>query len=243
METIFGEAVNRSLGAGVLIIGIIFLRMFLKRAPKGMRYILWLFVAIRLICPLPLESSFSLMPDVEPITGQGLLEERSVSVGEGNLATAEGVSLTDKEGDFAALEGEVAPAGDLRSPAGQEGQSADLGLSQEPALTIGWVHVLPWVWVLGMAMMAFYGGVSYLRIKRSLRTAVRMEGNLWQSEQVVSPFIMGIIRPRIYLPFSLQEPEMTYVLAHERSHIRHGDHVIKPFGFVLLAVYWFHPLV
>ena len=243
METIFWEAVNRSLGAGVLIIGIIFLRMFLKRAPKGMRYILWLFVAIRLICPLPLESSFSLVPDVETIIGQGFLGEQSVSVGEGNLATAEGASLNDKESDFAALGGEFAPAGDLRSPAGQEGQSADLGLSQENASTIGWVHVLPWVWVLGMAMMAFYGGVSYLRIKRSLRMAVRMEGNLWQSEQVVSPFIMGIIRPRIYLPFSLQEPEMTYVLAHERSHIRHGDHVIKPFSFVLLAVYWFHPLV
>ena len=73
--------------------------------------------------------------------------------------------------------------------------------------------------------------------------AVRMEGNLWQSEQVVSPFIMGIIRPRIYLPFSLQGPEMTYVLAHEQSHIRYGDHLIKPFGFALLAVYWFHPLV
>lgn len=250
METIFWEAVNRSLGAGVLIIGIIFLRMFLKRAPKGMRYILWLFVAIRLICPLPLESSFSLMPDMETITGQGFLEERSVPVGEGNLAAAGNTDPTKREGEFAAHgegfaapEGEVVPAGDLRSPAGQEGQSADLGLSRETASTIGWVRALPWVWVLGMAMMAFYGGVSYLRIKRSLRTAVRMEGNLWQSEQVVSPFIMGIIRPRIYLPFSLQEPEMNYVLAHERSHIRHGDHVIKPFGFVLLAVYWFQPLV
>lgn len=286
METIFLEVVNRSLSAGVLIIGIIFLRMFLKRASKGMRYILWLFVAIRLICPLPLESSFSLMPDVETITGQGFLGEWSVSVEEGNLAAAEGASLTareedlaaaegtsltDKEGNyatvgntdptkgeggFAAPEGGFVPAGDLgsparqesqsadlRSPARQEGQSADLGLSRETASAIGWGHVLPWVWVLGMAMMAFYGGVSYHRIKRSLRTAVRMEGNLWQSEQVVSPFIMGILRPRIYLPFSLQEPEMTYVLAHERSHIRHGDHVIKPFGFALLAVYWFHPLV
>lgn len=243
METIFYEAVNRSLGAGVLIIGIIFLRMFLKRAPKGMRYILWMFVAIRLICPLPLESSFSLMPDVETITGQGFLEERSVSVGDGNLAAAGSTDPVQREGEFAAPEGDFAPAGDLRSPVGQEGQSADLGLSRETAFTIGWGQVLPWVWVFGMAMMVFYGGVSYLRIKRSLRTAVRMEGNLWQSEQVVSPFIMGIMRPRIYLPFSLQEPEMTYVLAHERSHIRHGDHVIKPFAFVLLAVYWFHPLV
>ncbi|MCM1090257.1 MAG: hypothetical protein NC092_13305 [Butyrivibrio sp.] len=282
METIFGEVVNRSLSVGVLIMGIILLRPLLKRAPKGIRFVLWLFVAVRLICPLPLESSFSLMPDVENIMGRDLIGERSDFVGKGDLEDLEETNPAEQEGRYAESEGKAVPTGALGSPVGQEGQSgaswsptglderlsdsgnlvgwegrltdswnlaglegqsADSGLSPDDVSAIRLAQVLPWVWISGMVIMALYGGVSYLGLKRSLRTAVRLEGNLWQSERVVSPFIMGIVRPRIYLPFSIQESELTYVLAHERSHIRHGDHVIKPFAFALLAVYWFQPLV
>ena len=94
-----------------------------------------------------------------------------------------------------------------------------------------------------MAAMALYLAGSYVRLRVRLRTAVRLEDGVWESEQAPSPFVLGFIRPRIYLPFGLDRGSRDYVLAHERTHIRHRDHWVKPLAFLLLAVYWFNPLL
>lgn len=104
-------------------------------------------------------------------------------------------------------------------------------------------HIAAVVWLVGMAAMALYLAGSYVWLRVRLRTAVRLEDGVWESEQAPSPFVLGFIRPRIYLPFGLDRGSRDYVLAHERTHIRHRDHWVKPLAFLLLAVYWFNPLL
>ena len=104
-------------------------------------------------------------------------------------------------------------------------------------------HIAAVVWLVGMAAMALYLAGSYVRLRVRLRTAVRLEDGVWESEQAPSPFVLWFIRPRIYLPFGLDRGSRDYVLAHERTHIRHRDHWVKPLAFLLLAVYWFNPLL
>ena len=104
-------------------------------------------------------------------------------------------------------------------------------------------HIAAVVWLVGMVAMALYLAGSYVRLRVRLRTAVRLEDGVWESELAPSPFVLGFIRPRIYLPFGLDRGSRDYVLAHERTHIRHRDHWVKPLAFLLLAVYWFNPLL
>ncbi len=121
-------------------------------------------------------------------------------------------------------------AGALASPAGgNEG--------------VSWLQVLTWVWAVGAAGMLLYALISFLLLERRLATATRLRGTIFQSERVDSPFVLGLFRTAIYLPYDLDAPERDYVLAHEEAHIRRRDHWWKPLGFILLSVYWFHPLL
>ncbi len=116
-------------------------------------------------------------------------------------------------------------------------------LSQTTGGGLSWLQVLAWVWAIGATGMLLYALMSFLLLKRRLATATRLRGNIFQSEKVDSPFVLGLFRPVIYLPYDLDAPERDYVLAHEEAHIRRRDHWWKPLGFILLSVYWFHPLL
>ena len=105
------------------------------------------------------------------------------------------------------------------------------------------VGVASAVWVTGVAVMLIYGVVSYFRVRKTVSDAVLLSSNIWQSEKVVSPFILGIIRPKIYIPYGMNSETQSHVIAHENAHLRRRDHWIKPLGFMLLAVYWFNPLI
>ena len=107
---------------------------------------------------------------------------------------------------------------------------------------ISWREVVPWVWLIGVAVMGIYALVSYLRLARRVRASVRIKDRLYICDNVSSPFILGLFRPKIYLPSDLVQPATDYVLAHERAHLRRGDHLWKPLGYALLTVYWFNPL-
>ena len=107
---------------------------------------------------------------------------------------------------------------------------------------ISWREVVPWVWLIGVAAMGIYALVSYLRLTRRVRASVRIKDRLYICDNVSSPFILGLFRPKIYLPSDLVQPATDYVLAHERAHLRRGDHLWKPLGYALLTVYWFNPL-
>ena len=103
--------------------------------------------------------------------------------------------------------------------------------------------ILAWVWLFGVLALFLYTAVSTLRLRHQVREAVRLRGNIYQSEQVASPFVLGILRPRIYLPYHMDSREAQHVLAHEQAHLRRGDHFWKPLGFLLLTIHWFNPLI
>lgn len=110
--------------------------------------------------------------------------------------------------------------------------------------SVVWMRVAAAIWLVGVAVLLIFALVSYARLRRKVRFAARLSGNVWQCDEIQVPFVLGIFRPRIYLPSGIDDASMkNYVLAHERAHLKRFDHWWKPFGYALLAVYWFHPLV
>ncbi len=102
---------------------------------------------------------------------------------------------------------------------------------------------LAFIWVAGILTLVSYTAVAQIRIRRRIRYSVRLCGNVYECDKIRSPFVLGIVAPKIYLPFRLNETEQQCILAHERYHIRRKDYLIKSFAYLLVIVYWFHPLV
>lgn len=217
MEELFLTVVNLSLTAGWLVLAVLVLRLFLHRAPKWSICMLWALVALRLVFPISIESALSLIPSAQPLP-QEILYTAAPEIQSGIPALNSAVNPV--------LQNILAP-----SPTA----------SANP--TQFWSFLLSRVWMAGMVGLLLYGLISTLLLKRQLATATLLEGNVKQSERVASPFVLGLFHPVIYLPYHILEGDLDYVLAHERSHIRRLDHWWKLLGFVLLAVYWFHPLM
>lgn len=217
MEQVFLELFNMSVSAGWVILAVLVLRLLLKRAPKNTRMILWAVVGFRLVCPFSLESALSLIPSTQTIAPEALYDPLP-EVNSGIPAVNEVVN-----------------------PVFSESFAADVTASVNPlqvALTVA-----GYVWIIGMAAMALYGIISYAVLRRKVAASVRLRENIWLSDHVPTPFILGWIKPRIILPSDMPEDLYEPVIAHERAHLKRGDHWIKLAGFVLLCVYWFHPLV
>ena len=123
----------------------------------------------------------------------------------------------------------------------QISSAAAAGGSAAPAQS--WLSILAWVWLTGAAALLLYTMVSTLRLRHRVREAVRLRGNIYQSERIDSPFVLGTIRPRIYLPYRMDSRDRQHVIAHEQAHLRRGDHLWKPLGFLLLTIHWFNPVM
>lgn len=217
METVFLKLVNMSITAGWLALAVMAVRLLFRRMPRWITCLLWGLVALRLICPFTLESALSLIPSAQPLP-QEILYTARPEIHSGLAALDEVVNPM--------LEASLTPV----EPA-----------SANPTQILSFVCSR--IWVVGMGMMLLYTLVSYLLLKRRVCTAIPLEKGVKQSEFVDSPFVLGVFRPVIYLPFGLEEGDRTYVLAHERAHIRRHDHWWKPAGFFLLTVYWFNPVM
>ena len=217
MEELFLTVVNLSLTAGWLVLAVLVLRLLLRRAPKWSFCLLWALVALRLVCPISLESALSLIPSAQPLPRE-ILYTAAPEIYSGIPALNSAVN-----------------------PVLQEVLAPSPTASANP--TQIWSFLLSQVWLAGMVLLLLYALVSWLLLKRRLSTATLLEGNIRQSERVASPFVLGLFRPVIYLPYHIPEGDLSYVLAHERAHIRRLDHWWKLAGYVLLAVYWFHPLM
>lgn len=217
MSEIFLLLLNKSLTAGWIILAVLLLRLLLRRAPRWITCLLWGVAGVRLLLPFSVESVLSLIPSKEPIPYDIIVRPvPSVSTGVPLLNSTLNPIL-----------------------AGTFTQTAENGPSPiEIALTVG-----AWVWVIGVAALLLYGAVSYWRLKRQVRVSLRQNDNIYLCDDIDTPFILGIFRPRIYLPSHLAAETVDAVIAHEKAHLRRRDHWIKPLGFLLLAVYWFHPLV
>ena len=245
MANFFLEIVNMSITASYLIVAVIVLRLVLTKAPKWIRGILWGLVGIRLVVPFSFESMFSLMPEKSPIPTD-TVQNPKIGMDTGvpsamwDFSTSAGAApqSTDVTGTLAPIEETV--------------QSA----------TISGTDILAIVWLVGIIVMLTYCIISYIRLNRRMADAVIYNGGLradgckqdvsekygkkysiYQSEKVVSPFVLGFFMPRIYVPFQMGAKDMECVIAHEEAHIARKDHWIKPIAFMILSFYWFNPLV
>ena len=216
MTDIFLGFLNRSLAAGILILAVVLVRLVFKKAPRWLLCALWALAAVRLVCPVSIESVLSLIPSAEPVQPEIIVSAQP--------AITSGIPAVD------AIVNPPLAAAFTPSPA----QSAN-------PLQI-WTFLAACVWLAGIAALLLYAAVSALRLRLRVRTAVRLEQSVYQSEFVPSPFILGVLRPRIYLPYGLEPDAQAMVLAHERAHLRRGDQLWKPLGYLILAAYWFNPL-
>lgn len=216
MAEIFQKALNMSIAAGWLILAVIALRLLLRRAPKRFRLLLWAVVGLRLALPWSIESALSLIPSAQTLP-EGIMLERAPVLDTG----------------ISALNGAI-------NPGFTAAFTPELGVSANPLQVL--LPIAAAFWMLGAAAMLLWALVSWLRLRKRVREAVRLEENVYECE-IASPFVLGLFRPRIYLPFSLENGERELVLAHECAHITAGDHIIKPLGWLLLAAHWYNPLV
>ena len=217
MSELFLKIINMSISASWLILAVLILRLVLKKAPKWVNVLLWGIVAVRLICPFSFESALSLIPSAETFP-EKIISGPSFDVQTG--ITPIDNRINDYLGDRY-FEGVTVPANN--------------GNNIMTILTI--------VWTIGILLLVAYTVISYWRLHREIDTAVRYKDNIFQSENVSSPFVLGIIKPRIYLPFSMNDQDLEHVVAHEQAHICRKDHWWKPLGFLLLTVHWFNPLM
>ena len=184
--------------------------------PKSMRCILWGFVGIRLSCPWSVETVLSLIPSAQTIS-PNIVYQMKPTIHSGILELNQVVNPILSE-SFAAT----------------EFQSAN-------PLQI-WIFGASIVWIAGFVLIMAYAAISLFRLNRRVRESVRWKENLYLCDRIDTPFVLGLVHPRIILPSAMEEEQSVYVIAHEKAHLERYDYVWKLFGFVLLAVYWFHPL-
>ena len=218
MSVIFLKLLNLSISASWLVLVVLALRLVLKRAPKWVNVLLWGMVALRLMLPFSIESALSLIPSAETVSPEVVQFDPAPTI-------TSGVTIIDN----------------AVNPSLSESFAAAPLASVNPLYV--WTYLAGWVWLIGLAAMLLYALVSYLRLRRRVSVSIRLRENIYVCDEVPSPFILGIVRPRIYLPSALDEAQRGSVLSHERAHLARRDHWWKPLGFALLAVYWFNPLL
>ena len=218
MSGIFLKLLNLSISASWLVLVVLALRLVLKRAPRWMNVLLWGMVALRLMLPFSIESALSLIPSAETLSPEVVQFDPAPTI-------TSGVELIDN----------------AVNPSLSESFAAAPLASVNPLYV--WTYLAGWVWLIGLAAMLLYALVSYLRLRRRVSASIPLRENIYVCDEVASPFILGIVHPRIYLPSALDEAQRGSVLSHERAHLARRDHWWKPLGFALLAVYWFNPLL
>ena len=217
MSEIFLKIINMSISASYIVLAVLLLRLLLKKAPKWITVVLWGIVAVRLICPFSIESVLSLIPSSE-VVSPTIMTDKTPTINTG-----------------------IPIINSTLNPIISDSFTPNPGDSANP-LQI-WIPVLTTIWIVGMVALLIYTVISYAKVKRKIGTAVLLRENIYQSENVVSPFVLGIIKSKIYLPFNMSEKDMEHVVAHETAHIRRKDHLWKPLGFLLLTLHWFNPLM
>ncbi len=223
MEVIVQRLAEISVTAGIVVLGVCLVRLLCKKAPKWIAVLLWGLVGLRLLLPFSIESPVSVVPSVDlPRIEQTVLPQ----VGEKTPIKV----VTD-------------PTDTKPIPDNAVVDTSDTAPSVIAKPTVSFWQVASIVWIVGVAGMLAYAAATYCAVRRRVRAATKEEDGVYRSEAVGSPFILGIFRTRIYVPYTLQGEQLEAVLAHERAHIKRLDHIIKPFGFLLLSVYWFQPLL
>ena len=218
MAAVFLKLLNLSISASWLVLAVLVLRLVSKRSPKWMNVLLWGIVALRLMLPFSIESALSLIPSAETVSPAVVQFDPAPTI-------TSGVSVIDN----------------AVNPALSEHFAAAPTASVNPLYV--WTEIAGWVWLIGLGAMLLYALVSYLRLRRRVSVSLCVRENIYLCDAISSPFILGVVKPRIYLPSGLDEVQRQNILAHERAHLARHDHWWKPLGFALLAVYWFNPVL
>ncbi len=217
VDAVFLKIVNMSLTASWLVLAVVLLRLLLKKAPKSLRCVLWALVGVRLVCPFSIESALSLIPSAQPIP-ETIVTDPAPAINSGLPAVNAVVN-----------------------PIISESFTPAAGDSVNPLQVWTWVAAL--LWLVGIAVLLVYAAVSFWRVRRQVGACLHLRENVYLCDGLPSPFILGIIRPRIYLPTGLDDAATAHIVAHEQAHLRRRDHWWKPLGFLLLTVHWFNPLM
>ena len=216
MTDLFLDVLNASYAASFLVLAVILARFLLKKAPRWMVCALWVLVALRLLIPAIPEAAFSLVPSHEIISPQSLYDTAP--------QIQSGISSIDN----------------VINPIYSESLRPTPGASVNPLQV--WMAVFANLWILGVAAMAVWAFISWHRVRKQVRESIPSDG-VFLCDRISSPFIFGLVQPKIYLPSDLDGESRGYVIAHEKAHLHRRDHWWKPLGFILLAVNWFNPLL
>ena len=218
MAAVFLKLLNLSISASWLVLAVLALRLVSKRSPKWVNVLLWGIVALRLVLPFSIESALSLIPSAETVSPAAVQFDPAPTI-------TSGVSVIDN----------------VVNPLLSEHFSAVPTASVNPLYV--WTEIAGWVWLIGLGAMLLYALVSYLRLRRRVSVSLPIRDRIYLCDAISSPFILGVVKPHIYLPSGLDEVQRQNVLAHEQAHLARRDHWWKPLGFALLAVYWFNPVL
>lgn len=218
MAAVFLKLLNLSISASWLVLAVLVLRLISKRSPKWVNVLLWGIVALRLILPFSIESALSLIPSAETVSPAAVQFDPAPTI-------TSGVSVIDN----------------AVNPSLSEHFSAVPTASVNPLYV--WTEIAGWVWLIGLGAMLLYALVSYLRLRRRVSVSLPIQDHIYLCDAISSPFILGVVKPHIYLPSGLDEVQRQNVLSHEQAHLARRDHWWKPLGFALLAVYWFNPVL
>ena len=218
MAAVFLKLLNLSISASWLVLAVLVLRLVSKRSPKWMNVLLWGIVALRLVLPFSIESALSLIPSAETVSPVAVQSAPAPTI-------TSGVSVIDN----------------AVNPSLSEHFAAVPTASVNPLYV--WTEIAGWVWLIGLGAMLLYALVSYLRLRQRVSVSLPIRDRIYLCDAISSPFILGIVKPHIYLPSGLDEVQRQNVLAHEQAHLARRDHWWKPLGFALLAVYWFNPVL
>ena len=208
----FSHLMDIRLTVTIVILVVIVIRQLLKRAPKVFSYALWGIVLLRLLVPISIESPVSVIPDRTAVS----------SMVELNEALPEIEFETPQDRAHNALVRENTPPNE---PLVLVSRSFDA----ETYLTL--------VWVAGIMVMLSASAVSYSKLRKRVRVCVAFRKGIYIADDIDTPFVMGIFRPVIYLPGTLDEAEKKYIIAHERHHIRRGDPIFKALMFLALTIH------
>ena len=217
MNDLFLTLVNMSITATWAVLAFTILRPLLKKVPKWVNCLLWGVVGLRLCLPFSFESALSLIPSAETIP-------TNITVSS-NPQIDTGVDIVN----------------DVVNPVISNAVAPYPSYSVNPLQVV--VGVASYIWVIGLILMVLYSLVSFLILKRKVSASVLYKDNIYYCDNIETPFILGIIKPKIYVPSGLSEEDLEFVLEHEKSHLKRKDHIIKPISFLILSVYWFNPAI
>lgn len=205
-----------SLVASYVAAGVILIRFFIRKAPAIFSYMLWAILLFRLVCPISFESSVTLIPSTFDTMPADIANLQTADITLGTIKnSAMNLNLNQ-----------------TISPEGSGGNG-----------TFELMAIFSILWIIGILAILTYAIVSYIRFKKKISTATLIKDNIYETDLIKTPFVCGFIKPKIYVLTGMQQNELNYILLHEQIHIGRLDYLIKPFAFLVTAVYWFNPVI